>query len=198
VIEQPGFTVEAITVDWNYRRSDPEPEEVRMERQPSVSVVNRRQAFDPRRIPELPDQFFSLTPADLKAEIDAQKRRESFQGKSHAPPKKEGRIKFQFDYPELLDLIVGATFSLSEPTCRLFEFLNEFVFVEGSVFTCALVGGKQIPSTKNQRLLDVKITGNSVVTVRVKQFAGLRDGLRAQFEQQVEALQRAVDSSATQ
>jgi hypothetical protein len=188
VVDQPNFKVESITIDWNYHRSDPTPEEPEADRQPAVSIINRRQAFNPSR---LPDQFFALTPADLKAEIDAQKRRESFQGRSHAAPKKEARLKFQFDHEELLDLIVAATFNLNEPTCRIFEFLSSFVFVEGAVFACFLIGGKQVVSTRNQRLIDVKITGNSVVNIRVKKFTALRDEVRAQFEQQ-----RAVLASA--
>jgi hypothetical protein len=151
--------------------------------------------MDPRRRAALPERSLQFTPGDLQAVQSAQRRREAFQGRPQTAPKPETRVKFQFDHRELLDLIVLATFGIAEPTCRIFEFLSDFVFAEGTLFICSLAGGKQFQSTKNQRLQDVRVIGDSLVAVRLKKFTGLKDAVRAQFEERLAGL-RAAEASA--
>jgi hypothetical protein len=155
--------------------------------------VCRTAAIDHGKIPDLPDSFFALTPADIAREIDAQKSRRTFQGsRSPSQRKTSGRVKFQFDHPDIADLVVAGTFAMAEPTARFGEFLDGDVFAEGTTYAIFGSIGKQIQLTTNQRLRDVGVIGNTILCVRVKRFTGIRDSVAVQLEEKREIIRQAL------
>ena len=179
---------EDIVIDWSYRSSKNEEPEITVERDIAVSAKCTSRAFDASTLPEVSDQVFKFSAQDAQAEVKAQLRRQTFQKRVQAKQKDTARIKFQFDAPEVMDLEVGATFAILETTNKLFAFLNDEVLEEGAVFKVfTLVPPKQILSTTNQRLKDVKVTGNIILNVKFTKFTGLKAAIAEEFRKQKEA-----------
>jgi hypothetical protein len=164
-----------------------------------ISAVCRTAAIDRRQLPDLPDSFFVLTPADVARELDAQNLRRTFQGnRPQSQRKTSGRVKFQFDHPDIVDLVATGTFAMAEPTARLFEFLDAEVFAQGTTYAMFGSLGKQIQLTTNQRLQDVGVIGNTIICVRVKNFTGVRDNVAVQLEEQREIIRQAIAAHAAE
>lgn len=177
-----------IVIDWSYRAEKKEEPELVVDREMSVISKCTTKAFDTATLPEVSDQVFKFSAQDAQAEVRAQIRRQTFQRRVQAKQKDTARIKFQFDTPELAGVEVQATFAIVETTDKLFEFLNEKVFAEGAVYKLfILVPPKQVLSTTNQRLKDVKITGNTILNVKVAKFTGLREDVAKELGGQGEA-----------
>jgi hypothetical protein len=81
---------------------------------------------------------------------------------------------------------------MAEPTARLFEFLDGEIFAPGTTYGIFGSLGKQIQLTTNQRLQDVGVIGNTILSVRLKNFTGVRDTVAAQFEEQREIIRQAL------
>lgn len=183
-----------IVIDWSYKAPKTEKEEeIVIERETSVGAKCTTKAFDRSRLPELSDEFYKFFPSDAQVEMRAQKRRQTFQKRQQAKTKDVIRIKFQFDHEDLRDLEVSANFGTLEMTNKLYSFLDEVIFQEGTKYKLFLpVPPKQIPSTNNQRLKDVKLTGNTFLNVKFQAFSGLAPAVHEQFTAQRTALAAAA------
>ena len=183
-----------IVIDWDYKSEYDVPEvPPDVQRDTSVYAICTNKAFDPSTLPQLDESFFKLFPSDALADIKAQKIRSTFQKRGNVKVKETFRIKFQFDFDEISDLNVSATFHINELTYKLYEFLNQVVFNEGTRFTIRnTFPVKVIAAAHNQKLKDVKITGNSILVVRISHFTGLKDDVNQQYTSQKKAIAERI------
>lgn len=176
-----------ITIDWNYKSEYDVPEVIpEFDREPSVSVICTSKTFNPSVLPNLDDSFYNVSLGDIRSS------RKTFSGQRKSNRKEKFVIKFTFDQNEISDLSVSATFHFKEYTCSLYNFLNEFVFKEGTKFGLRDPIGKKILSNQNQRLCDVNITGNIILSVKITQYTGIKDEIQQQYLTKKNALEEAI------
>ncbi|OHT13266.1 hypothetical protein TRFO_16580 [Tritrichomonas foetus] len=183
-----------IEIDWNYKSEYDVPDvPPDVTRDPSVTAICTSRAFDPSTLPKLDDSFFKLFPSDAAAELRAQKMRSTFQKRGNSKSRETFRIKFQFDDDNISDLSVSATFHVNELTYKLYDFLSEVVFMEGTKFLLRnTFPAKVIASAHNQRLKDVKVTGNCILIVKISHFTGLKDDVNTQYSMQKAAIAEQI------
>jgi hypothetical protein len=139
--------------------------------------------------------FFELRATDVAHQRGEQDRRKAA---SAVKQKDTIVVKFRFDHTEIRDVLVQGTFGTKEPTCKLFEYLNGTVFNEGTVFTLTEPGaGKRIQSTKNQRLIDVKVKVNAILLCKVSTFTGFREEIASLIEEEKQRAAAQAQSRAS-
>lgn len=179
-----------IEIDWNYKSEYDVPDvPPDVERNTSVSAECKSRAFDPSTLPALDDSFYKLFPSEIASQAKANSQRRNFHARNKSSAKETFRIRFQFSQEEISDLSVSATFHIKEHTHKLYDFLNEVVFNEGTKFVIRTsVPAKAIGNNHNQQLRDVKITGNTILFVKISVFTGLKDDVNQQYTLQKTAI----------
>lgn len=187
-----------VEIDWNYKSEYDVPDVApEVERDPSILVTIKSKAFDPSTLPALDDSFFKLTRSEVASQIKASTQRQTFRNRNKSTSKETFTIKFEFSEESIFGLSVSATFHIKEKTCKLYEFLNEYVFKEGTTFIVkTTVPPKAIGNNNNQQLKDVKITGNTILFVKISEFKGLKDEVNEQYLLQKHAIEESLRQAA--
>ena len=169
-------------IDWDYKSSEPEKIQpiIKPDRKISFFLKKNAKPIDPKSLPELTDSFFNIKASDILEDQKSKLNKNTFK-KPGSGPKRIARIRFTFD-GNFKDYGIDATFSTSEFTSSIYDFLIEEIFtsdVDLRIFTPFPI--TQINNNSRQTLGSYGISSNIILNVNIKNNINFRPEIKEQF-----------------
>ncbi|EAY04785.1 hypothetical protein TVAG_305340 [Trichomonas vaginalis G3] len=175
-------------INWDFKNPDAVEEEIKK--------IDRNVRFDLKSrtrkdIPEPDEKFYNFRASDIA--VGFNNRPPTFAKRSGAPKeRKTARIRFNID-GEYSDLLLEATFNITEGCDEIHSFLKGEIFIPESEFNISMVFPPKPVINSNQRdLYTMNIVGNVQLNVTIKSKAILKPEWRQKFKELLEEKEAAA------